>query len=223
MLDVIIKNGRVVDGTGSPWFSADIGIVEGKIVRIGVIDPTEGQTLIDANGLVVAPGFVDIHSHADFILPLSNHIDILGPLMEQGITTLVTGNCGLSPFPVNPEKLEFLNNYTAFFQGGELDWTWRSTGEFLDCLTSSGTYFNVVPLVSHGAIRISVMGFEPGEPNPVQMKEMQAMANEAMEDGAFGLSAGLIYAPGMYASTDELINITKSLTPYKGVFTCHVR
>jgi N-acyl-D-amino-acid deacylase len=223
MFDVIIKNGRVVDGTGSPWFCADIGIKNGKIIKIGVIDPTEGQTIIDANGLVVAPGFVDIHSHADFILPLSNHIDILGPLVEQGITTLVTGNCGLSPFPVNTEKLEFLNNYTAFFQGGDLDWTWRSTGEFLDYLTSSGTYFNVVPLVSHGAIRISVMGFAPGEPSPDQMKEMQAIANDAMEEGAFGLSAGLIYAPGMYASTEELINITKSLTPYKGVFTCHVR
>ncbi len=223
MFDIIIKNGRIVDGTGSPWFIADVGITKGKIEKIGVIEASQGYTVIPANGLVVAPGFVDIHSHADFILPLENHLDILAPLVEQGITTLVTGNCGLSPFPVNPEKIDLLTGYTSFFQGGELGWDWTTTGEYLDKLAASGSTFNVVPLVSHGAIRIAVMGFDAGEPTPTQMEEMQALAADAMEDGAFGLSAGLIYAPGMYASTEELIAITKSLIPYRGVFTCHVR
>ena len=223
MFDIIIKNGRVVDGTGNPWFKTDVGIKEGKIQKIGIIDASEGETVISAEGLVVSPGFIDIHSHADFILPLANHIDILAPLVEQGITTLVTGNCGLSPFPVNPTKLDLLKSYTEFFQGGKLSWNWETTAEYLDNLSSSGSIFNVVPLVSHGAIRIAVMGFDAGEPSPTQMKEMQSMVSDAMEEGAFGLSAGLIYAPGMYASTDELIAITKSLIPFQGVFTCHVR
>jgi len=223
LFDIIIKNGCVVDGTGNPWFKTDVGIKEGKIQKIGTIDTSDGETVISAEGLVVSPGFIDIHSHADFILPLANHIDILAPLVEQGITTLVTGNCGLSPFPVNPTKLDLLKGYTEFFQGGKLSWNWETTAEYLDNLSASGSVFNVVPLVSHGAIRIAVMGFDAGEPSPTQMKEMQSIVSDAMEDGAYGLSAGLIYAPGMYASTDELIAITKSLIPYQGVFTCHVR
>ncbi len=223
MFDVVIKNGKVVDGTGSPWFNTDVGIAQGRIEKIGTIDPTQGKTVIPADGLVVAPGFVDIHSHADFILPLANHMDILGPLVLQGITTLVTGNCGLSTAPVNPAKLELLKSYTAFFQGGELSWSWQTMGEYIGTVASTGSVFNVVPLVSHGAIRIAVMGFDAGEATPGQLEEMQALARQAMEDGAFGLSAGLIYAPGMYASTDELIAVTKSLIPYHGVFTCHVR
>ncbi len=223
MFDTVIKNGRVIDGTGSPWFSADVGIQDGKIAKVGTIEPEEGRAVIDAQGLMVAPGFVDIHSHADFILPLKNNLDILAPLVKQGITTLVTGNCGLSPMPVNPEKLDLLSGYTSFFHGGPLDWAWRSTGEYLDYISEVGSVFNTVPLVSHGAIRIAVMGFDPGEPTPEQLAEMQRLAREALEEGAFGLSAGLIYAPGMYASTDELIGVTKPLARFGGVFTCHVR
>ncbi len=223
MFDLVIKNGRVVDGTGSPWFKADVGIKEGKIQKIGPIDPTEGKTLIPADGLVVAPGFVDIHSHADFILPLPDHINVLAPLIQQGVTTLVTGNCGFSPAPVDPANLDLLKNYTSFLKADELSWSWRTMGEFLGTVSRSGSVFNMVPLVSHGAIRIAVMGFQPGEPTPAQAEKMQSLARQAMEDGAYGLSAGLIYAPGMYASTDELIGLTKALIPYHGVFTCHVR
>ncbi|MGE5140287.1 MAG: N-acyl-D-amino-acid deacylase family protein [Rudaea sp.] len=223
MYDILVKNGRVVDGTGSPWFKADVGIKDGRIVRIGQLEDAEARTVVDAQGLTVAPGFIDIHSHADFILPLKHHMDILAPLLEQGITTLVTGNCGLSPMPVNRDRQDLLNGYTAFFHGGPLDWSWQSTGDFLDYVSEVGSGFNMVPLVSHGAIRLAVMGFEPGEPSPEQLTQMQKLAREAMDEGAFGLSAGLIYAPGMYASTEELIGVTEALQPYGGVFTCHVR
>ncbi len=223
MFDIIIKNGRVVDGTGNPWFKTDVGIKEGKIQKIGIIDTSEGETVISAEGLIISPGFVDIHNHADFVLPLANHMDILAPFVLQGITTLVTGNCGLSPMPVNPATLTLLKDDTALYQGGELSWSWQTVGEYLDFLAENGSLFNVVPLVSHGAIRVAVMGFEADEPTPEQSEQMQALAIQAMEDGAFGLSAGLIYPPGMYASTDELIAITKSLIPFQGVFTCHVR
>lgn len=223
MFDTVIKNGRIVDGTGSPWFKADLGISEGRITSIGSIEEPEAKMVVDAENFVVAPGFIDIHSHADFTLPLRNHIDYLAPFVQQGITTLVTGNCGFSPAPVNPQKLDLLKSYTAFLQAGELAWSWESMADYLRYVGSVGTAFNVIPLASHGAIRIAVMGFEPGEPTAEQMNEMQSFARQAMEEGAFGLSAGLIYAPGMYASTEELIGITKGLVPYSGVFTCHVR
>jgi N-acyl-D-amino-acid deacylase len=221
--NLLLKNGKIMDGTGNPWYRADVGIKDGKIMKIGTISEGEADKVIDVHGLVVSPGFIDIHTHADFILPLKNHVDILEGFVKQGITTLVVGNCGLSPAPVNPDNVELLKDYTAFFQGGELEWDWPTMGDFFDSLQKSGVFFNVIPMVSHGAVRIAVMGFQEGEPNKQQMEQMKQLVKQAMEDGSFGLSAGLIYAPGMYASTDELIEVTKPLIPYRGIFTCHVR
>jgi len=223
MYDLVLKNGKIVDGTGNPWYVADIGILDGKISMIGVVPSEQGKSSIDAGGLVIAPGFIDIHSHADFVLPLENHMDVLGCYLRQGITTLVTGNCGLSPAPVNPDNLELLKNYTGFLQSGDIGWNWNTMKEYLDKLEISGVGYNVVPLVSHGAIRIAVMGFDGSSPNPTQMEKMRALVAQCMQEGAFGLSAGLIYAPGMFASTKELIELTKPIIPYRGVFTCHVR
>jgi N-acyl-D-amino-acid deacylase len=223
MYDLVVRGGHVVDGTGNPWFRADVGINEGRISRVGNLDGSDAARVIDATGLVVAPGFVDIHSHADFVLPLPNHMEILAPFMEQGITTLVTGNCGLSTAPLCTANASFIRDYTAFFQADGFCFAWESVAEYLDYLEESGTGFNVVTLTSHGAARIAVMGFAAGQPTPDQMSEMQRLVGKSLEEGAFGLSAGLIYAPGMYASTDELVEITKPLIPCQGVFTCHVR
>lgn len=223
MMNLIIKNGRIVDGTGNASYYGDVGIFNGKIAGIGNLSRTTAEKIINADGLAVAPGFVDIHSHADFIIPLPDHAGILEPLLLQGITTLVTGNCGLSPAPVNPEHLELLKSYTRFFQGGELSWDWTTMKEYLEKLAKKGVGFNVIPLVSHGAVRIAVMGFEIGPPSSEQLSSMKELVAQSLENGAFGLSAGLIYAPGMYASTDELIEISKPLIPHRAVFTCHVR
>ena len=223
MYDLVIKGGRVVDGTGSPWYVADVGVSEGRIARVGTIEDTEATKVVQAAGLVVAPGFVDIHSHADFVLPSASHMDVLGPLMLQGITTLVTGNCGLSPAPLTPDNLPLLADYTAFFQSEGFCFEWASMGEYLDTLASRGVGFNVVPLTSHGAVRIAVMGFAAGEPTSEQMSEMKTLVRESLAEGAFGLSAGLIYAPGMYASTDELVAVSEPLRAGQGVFTCHAR
>jgi len=223
MFDLVIKNGKVVDGTGNAWYMADIGIQGEKIVRIGVIPEDQATSVINAEGLVISPGFIDAHSHTDFVLPLKNHMEIVGGYLEQGITTLVTGNCGLSPAPVNPSSLELLKNYTGFLLAGDIGWNWTTLKGFLDRLEDTGVGYNVVPLISHGAVRIAVMGFDAGPPDEAQLKEMRDLVAQSMEDGAFGISAGLIYAPGMFASTDELVEITKPLIPYNGVFTCHVR
>ena len=223
MYDLLLKNGKIVDGTGNPWYYGDVAVKDGKIVYIGKTDGLDAKETIDVEGFIISPGFVDIHTHADFILPLDNHMEILAPFAEQGITTIVTGNCGLSCTPVSREYLSELDDYTAFFRGGPLKYNWSTMKEFLDVLESQTIGFNMIPLASHGAIRIAVMGLAGGAPSKDQMAQMQALAERDMEEGAFGLSAGLIYAPGMFASTDELIEITKPLGPHQGVFTCHIR
>ncbi len=202
---------------------ADVAVSDGRIVHIGSVEEPEAEEVLQAEGLVVAPGFVDVHSHADFVLSTSSHMDVLGPLMRQGITTLVTGNCGLSPAPLAQENLSLLADYTAFFQSEGFCFDWGSMGEFLRTLEERGVGFNVIPLTSHGAVRIAVMGFAAGEPTPGQLERMRALVRASIEEGAFGLSAGLIYAPGMYASTDELVAVTEPLRETRGVFTCHAR
>lgn len=223
MVDVLLKNGRIVDGTGNPWYRADLAVRDGKIAAIGTLPDAEAGRVFDVSGMAVAPGFIDIHTHADFILPLDNHMEILAPFAEQGVTTVCVGNCGLSPYPVAKAHQKELDDYTLFFQGGALRYNWNSLGDFLDVLERQGVGLNVLPLSSHGAARIAVMGMAAGRPTPAQMKEIQTLVRRDMEDGAFGLSAGLIYAPGMFADTQELIEVTKPLIPYGGFFACHIR
>ena len=104
MFDLVLKNGKIVDGTGNPWYLADIGIQDEKITRIGAIPVDKAASVIDADGLVISPGFIDSHSHADFVLPLKDHMEVLGCFLKQGITTLVVGNGGFSPAPIKPKK-----------------------------------------------------------------------------------------------------------------------
>ena len=223
MFDLLIKNGKIMDGTGKPWFFSDVAIKNGKIKKLEVVNSSSDREVIDATGLVVAPGFVEIHSHADFVLPLKEHPQILEPLVRQGVTTIVTGNCGYSPAPINPETSNLLKAYSAFLQANELSWEWPDMGGYLDFIEKKGVAYNIVPLVSHGAIRIAIKGFEGGLATEPEKKEMAKLAKEAMEQGVFGLSSGLIYAPGMYSDTDELIAVSKPLKDFGGVYTSHVR
>jgi len=223
VFDLLIKNGKIMDGTGNPWYFGDVAVQNNKIEKIGSIDNSLAQEVIDAKGLVVAPGFVEIHSHADFVLPLDEHPKILEPLTRQGVTTIVTGNCGYSPAPTNPKTIELLKIYGTFLQAKDLSWEWSDMKGYLDFIEKKGVAYNVVPLASHGAIRIAIKGFEGGPATEPERKEMARLAREAMEQGVFGLSCGLIYPPGMYSDTDELIAISKPLKDFRGVFTSHVR
>lgn len=222
--DLLLRNGRVVDGSGGPSFEADVGVRDGRIAEIGALDgKVTAARSLDVAGRVVAPGFIDIHSHCDFILPLPDQAEFLQHFVAQGITTLVVGNCGYAPAPINPATAPLMQAYTAFIKPRDLDWHWRTFGEYLDYLDEHGVFMNAVPLAAHGALRIAAMGFDARAPSDDELATMRRQLEECMASGAFGLSCGLIYAPGMFASTDELVDLGRVLRPYDGLFTFHVR
>jgi N-acyl-D-amino-acid deacylase len=221
--DLLIVGGRVVDGTGNPWFRADLAIKDGRIDRIGRLNGAEAERVIEVGGRIVAPGFVDIHSHCDFILPLPDQAQFLQHFVAQGITTLVVGNCGYAPAPINPDTAGLMQAYTAFIKPRDLVWRWRTFGQYLDYLDANGVYLNTVPLAAHGSLRIAAMGFDARAPSPEELGEMKRLLSECLDSGAFGLSCGLIYAPGMFASTDELAALGAVLRPHDAIFTFHVR
>ena len=219
--DLVIRNGLIVDGTGSPWFKDDIAIKNGKIVRVGKVKG-RGEVELDARGLVVSPGFIDLHNHSDLtILAYPNAESYI----MQGVTTAVVGNCGLSMAPINPDKVDLLKKYLSPFLARDFDygWDWRTLGEFYSKIEKQGTTINLVPLVGHGTIRIAVKGFDPSEPSKEELEEMKRLLRESLEEGAFGMSTGLIYPPGSYAKTEEIIELAKVVREYGGIYTSHIR
>jgi N-acyl-D-amino-acid deacylase len=221
MYDIIIENGRVLDGTGNPWFRADIGIKDGKIAAICCLKNAEARERIDAGGHVVSPGFIDIHCHSDALLFARPREQ--GKIL-QGVTTETIGNCGISATPTTPEKLDLLKKYTSsIFAGIELPWNWTSTTKFLDYIEKQQPISNIATLVGHGTVRIAVMGFDNREPNDKEMQQMKSLVSEALDQGAFGMSSGLIYPPGLYSKTPEMIDLCKVVAQKGGVYTTHMR
>lgn len=221
--DLLLTNGRLVDGLGGPPVDADVAIANGRIAELGNLEGAHADRVIDVGRAVVAPGFIDIHSHCDFILPLSDQAEFLKPFAAQGITTLVVGNCGYAPAPINPETAGLMQAYTAFIKPRDLEWHWRTFGEYLGYLETHGVFLNTIPLAAHGALRIAAMGFDARPPTELELEEMKNHLAECLDSGAFGLSCGLIYAPGMFASTDELAALGEMLRPHDALFTFHVR
>lgn len=219
MIDLIIRNARIVDGSGNPWFAGDVAVAGGKIVAVGRLADLKGKEELDAQGLVLSPGFIDVHSHSDFsILEYpTNESRVL-----QGITTELGGNCGLSPAPVLPNKVDYLRKYASFLSSS-ISYDWQSFGDFLRRVEEAGSSTNFGGLVGHGTLRVAAMGFDNRKPEPHELELMQKLMREAMEDGAFGLSSGLIYSPGCYADTDELVEVAKAIAPYGGFYETHMR
>lgn len=221
MFDLIIRNGRILDGLGNPWYRGDVGIKDGVVKKIGVIREGAKET-IDAEEMVVCPGFIDMHSHSDFAL-------LVNPRAEskilQGVTTEVIGNCGVSAAPIKDETIDLSKDYSNTILGflkDYQDWDWRGFGEYLDKLRE-GVVVNVVPLVGQGTIRIAVMGFDKREPKEKELAEMKELLNQAMNEGAFGLSTGLIYPPGCFSKTEELIELVSVIKDYEGIYFSHIR
>jgi N-acyl-D-amino-acid deacylase len=221
--DLVISNGTVIDGTGRPRFRADLGLCSGKIATISTDAPLSGRKRLDASSLVLAPGFIDIHSHSDWILPLPEHKDILAPLVLQGITTVVTGNCGFSPAPVTDETTGILDGISRMLRDHDFPYRWRSFREFLETLERDGLLLNAAFLVGHGSLRSLVMGNRSDLPTPEEMAELRRLTRQSLDEGAFGFSAGLAYAPGVFAKNEELLALLQVVAEMGAVFTVHGR
>ncbi len=224
--DLVITNGTVIDGTGQPRFRADLGVQGGQIVAIAAGERLSGQQVLDATGLIVAPGFIDVHSHSDWVLPLPGHAQTLAPLLLQGITTLVTGNCGFSPAPFTDESRPLLDEFSEMLRDGPLPDEWRSMSEFLDALERDGLLLNAAFLVGHGTLRYAAMGRRANNsapPTPEDMDNMRRIVRQTLREGAFGFSTGLAYAPCVFAHNDELLSLLRVVAQEGAIFTVHGR
>ena len=193
MLDIIIERGMVFDGTGRPGSIADVGIKNGKITTISTSGKKEAaRKVIDASSWNVSPGFIDMHSHSDITLPI---IPLADSVVHQGITTVVAGQCGISPAPLlEPyrESLIEVNNQSLGHLSQAYPWEkWTTFGQYLEFLEQTTISCNVVPLVGHGTIRNSIMGFGTEKPSENQLTKMRSEVKKAMDAGAFGNRIGM--------------------------------
>jgi N-acyl-D-amino-acid deacylase len=190
--DLVITRALVVDGTGAPARTADLGIRNGRIARIGTIDPASGTDRLDVHGLVVAPGFIDVHTHAD---DLADH-PLAENFVRMGVTSIVAGNCGSSALAI---------------------------GDALDRIRSTGVSLNYATLIGHNTVRSAVMGAAERAPSPAELDRMRAYVFKAMADGAVGFSTGLQYVPGIYARTNEIVELARVAANEGGIYATHMR
>jgi N-acyl-D-amino-acid deacylase len=220
MFDVLISNGRIVDGSGLPWYRGDVGIQGDRIIAVGKLTGAEARERIDAHDQVVAPGFVDAHVHGDLMLLADPHHE---PAIRQGVTTYILGQDGVAMAPASPATLAYMRRYTAGFSGiPEIPYTWSSMAEYLACFDRR-VAVNVACLIPNGNLRVEVMGLETRPPTADELKRMGRMVREAMEQGAVGLSTGLDYIPSRYADTEELIALCREMADHGGVYVTHMR
>lgn len=225
MLDLLLTGGEVHDGAGGDPVRADVGIRDGRFVNLAEGAHEPARRTLDVTGLAVAPGFIDPHSHADLVLMLEETAAaaLLAPRLRQGITTVLVGNCGMGAAPVGPATEPLLRALNGWMTPAEVPWPWTDLGSYLDMLERRRLPLHVGALQPHGPLRLEACGAGPGALPPEAAARMRRRVREAMEAGAFGLSAGLIYPPGLYAATAELIDLAREAARVDGVFACHLR
>jgi N-acyl-D-amino-acid deacylase len=189
--DVLIRNARVADGTGNPWYYADVAVKDGFIAKVEPGIEAGARQVIDAKGLLLSPGFIDVHAHAENVYENSSE-----RFVRMGVTTLITGNCGSSITEVD---------------------------DFLNQIQTKPIALNIATLIGHNSVRRKIMEEVDRSPTPDELSQMEALVEKAMKDGAVGLSTGLIYVPGTYAKTDEIIALAKAASRHKGVYASHIR
>jgi len=213
-----------MDGSGKPAVRADVLIESGRIKDVGLFPDADAARVIDASGLAVAPGFIDVHTHLDFFLASPRHAEVLGSWAQQGVTTIIAGNCGYSPAPINHEYEETVSTYWNFsFPRDGLKFEWTTMDEFLSHLEKIGQAFNVGILTGHCMLRMNVMGFEARFATAEEIEQMKKMLRESLEAGSIGLSLGLFYVPGNYSNTDEIIEVASVMSDLKAPLVPHTR
>ncbi len=218
MYDLLIQGGTVVDGTGSPWFNADIAVSGDRIAAIGRFPASQAARTIDATGRIVCPGLIDIHTHSDLTIAVDPRAR---STLAQGVTTQVAGNCGVSAAPTRDYALYYGPLDPAQTEGLVCDWI--GFNEYFARLEKTGTGTNFTSLLGHGNLRAAVIGYEDRPPDAAELDAMCMMADKAMVDGAIGMSTGLAYLPGTYARADEIVAIAKVIAARGGIYTSHIR
>ncbi|HEY2944863.1 MAG TPA: amidohydrolase family protein, partial [Vicinamibacteria bacterium] len=190
--DLLIRNGRIIDGAGNPWYAADVAVRDGRIAAVGRLAGASATRVIDAGGLVVAPGFIDVHTHVEGGIRRRPTAD---NFLFDGVTSVVTGNCG----------------------GSETD-----LPAFFSELRQAGVSLNVGTLIGHNSVRRAVMGTAQRDPTPEEQTKMEALVEKAMADGAVGFSTGLIYVPGTYSKTPEVVGLARAAARHGAIYTSHM-
>jgi dihydroorotase/N-acyl-D-amino-acid deacylase len=214
--DVVIANGRIIDGTGSPWYASDVGIRDGRIAAIGALAAAPRKRTIDAAGRVVAPGFIDMLGQSELTILVDPR---LPSKIHQGITTEITGE-GTSVAPQTDAIRQSLAPIHASLQ---IDADWRSLREYFEHLEKQGIGINLASFVGATQVRAAVLGFDDVQPTPAQLAQMQELVRAAMREGAVGVSTSLEYPPAPYARTPELIALAKAAAPLGGIYATHLR
>ena len=219
--DLVIANGRVVDGCGNPWYHGDVAVRGDRVAAIGAARTLRGRAVVDAGGRYIAPGFVDPHTHSDISILQHPRAE---SAVRQGVTTHVTGNCGMSAAPLGAaHRDETLHNWAHYWDISGVAWDWTSFRQYLRALERAGGAINIAPLVGHGALRLAVMGLAERPPTEKEQALMERLLDAALRAGAHGLSTGLVYPPGCYASTDELVRLCRVVGRHQAIYTTHVR
>jgi N-acyl-D-amino-acid deacylase len=218
--DLLFRGATVVDGTGAPPEAADVAVAGGRIAAVGSLGPDiDAARVVEADGLVLAPGFIDIHTHSDVSLMR----DGAGESKAlQGVTTEVVGNCGFSAYPVDPRRLALHVEHLEGIQQRPVEPTWTDLEGYGRALEEGGSALNVASLVGHGCLRIAAVGLER-DVDEDALARMSALLEQCMEQGAFGLSTGLTYVPSMYAGTNEIVELSRVVERYGGFYATHAR
>ncbi len=223
MSELVFRGATLVDGSGGPERQADVAVDLGRVAAIAAPGtlPRGRERTVDAAGLTLAPGFIDMHSHSDFTLP--TYPGAVNSL-SQGVTSEVIGNCGWSPAPLamHPGKRSMFQGLASGL-GPDLDWTWSGTATFFDRLDAVRPAVNCLPLVGHSALRVAAMGMEDRAPTAAELAAMLALLDQALDDGAWGFSSGLVYPPSAYAATAELVALVSLIAGDGALYASHVR
>jgi N-acyl-D-amino-acid deacylase len=222
--DLKLEGGRVIDGTGAPPVRADVAVADGRVVEVGDLGDLAAARTIDCRDRMVTPGFIDLHSHSDWLVPGHDSGPQVEPFLRQGMTTLVGGNCGFSPAPLSERNRRAAGESSRLIVDDEIELAWTTMDEYLTALEATPLPLNVAELVGHGAVRSSVTGaLTPAAPSADELGQMERLTREALDAGCIGVSTGLGYPPGIFAQHDEIAAFARWSADAGKLFTSHLR